>query len=248
MLNKLLLAAVVVLAGVVVWQASDDDAAPAPAADAEAVRERLADFGDIQEVTHVPEAGLYRVRIGGESLYVTEDARYLLAGDLYDLETRENLTRRAQSDTRRERLAEVEASDAVVYEPAADVARIGTVWVFTDVDCPYCRKFHEQIGDYTARGIEVRYLAYPRQGPGSESWRRTEAVWCAEDRKRALTRAKSGAAVDGGDCSTDLVAEHYALGQAVGLRGTPMIVGVDGRVYGGYVSPADLAKRLDGQG
>lgn len=248
MLNKLLLAAVVVLAGVVVWQGSDDDAAPAPAADTDAVRQRLADFGDIQDVTHIPEAGLYRVRIGGESLYVTEDARYLLAGDLYDLETRENLTRRAQSDTRRQRLAGVEPSDAIVYEPADDVAQIGTVWVFTDVDCPYCRKFHEQIGDYTARGIEVRYLAYPRKGPGSESWRRTEAVWCAEDRKRALTRAKAGAAVEGGACDTDLVTEQYALGQAVGLRGTPMIVGVDGRVYGGYVSPADLAARLGGQG
>jgi thiol:disulfide interchange protein DsbC len=67
-----------------------------------------------------------------------------------------------------------------------------TVLVFTDVDCPYCRKFHEEMGELEARGIAVRYLAFPRSGAGTKAWRTMAAVWCAGDRREALTRAARG--------------------------------------------------------
>ena len=62
-----------------------------------------------------------------------------------------------------------------------------TVSVFTDIDCVFCRRLHNELDEYLAAGIEVRYLLYPRNGPTSPSWAKAEDVWCADDRNEALT-------------------------------------------------------------
>ena len=77
----------------------------------------------------------------------------------------------------------------IVYGPPTSKM---TVTVFTDVDCGFCRKFHSQIADLNKAGVRVRYLMFPRTGPGTESWKKAEQVWCANDRRDALTRAKRG--------------------------------------------------------
>lgn len=248
MINKFLLAAVAALLAVVAWQALEDrdrvqDAA-GPPVDPATVKEKLADFGEVEEVRYHPESGLYHVRVHGDTVYVTGDATHLVTGDLYDIATRQNLTEQSQAEMRRERLADLDPASAITYAPEGEPAE--TVWVFTDIDCPYCRQFHQQIAAYNAHGIEVRYLAFPRKGPGSEGWKRTAGVWCADDRRAALTRAKSGGKVEAQECEQSPVREHYDLGREVGLRGTPMIVSEDGRVLGGYLPPDQLASRLKG--
>ena len=67
-----------------------------------------------------------------------------------------------------------------------------TVTVFTDVDCQYCRKLHSEIAEINKLGVRVRYVFFPRSGPGTESWHKAEAVWCSANRNEALTRAKLG--------------------------------------------------------
>ena len=97
--------------------------------------------------------------------------------------------------------------------------------MFTDVDCSYCRKLHSQIADYNRLGIKVRYLFYPRSGPDTESWEKAEEVWCSSEPQRALTRAKRGEEITGPKhCAGSPVAREYAVGQEVGVRGTPAIV------------------------
>lgn len=147
------------------------------------------------------------------------------------------------ADYRRARIEEIDPQEAIVFAPKGNT--VGAVWVFTDIDCPYCRRFHQQIDTYNRLGIEVRYLAYPRTGPGSDSWRKTEAVWCSADRGAALTRAKAGEKIAAGtDCDTGPVRRHYQIGHAIGLRGTPMIVAADGRWLGGYLAPEQLLAAL----
>jgi thiol:disulfide interchange protein DsbC len=118
--------------------------------------------------------------------------------------------------------------------------------VFTDVDCPYCRKLHGELAQLEARGIAVRYMAFPRSGPNTEAWRTMAAVWCSSDRRDALTRATRGDAVNAaGACSDAVIAKHYALGQQLGIPGTPMIVLSDGTSLGGYMSPDKLLAALE---
>ena len=96
-----------------------------------------------------------------------------------------------------------------------------TVTVFTDVDCVYCRALHRQIADYNRLGVRVRYVFFPRTGPNTASWFKAEQVWCSADRKDALTRAKLGEPLAAKVCADNPVAREYALGQAIGLEGTP---------------------------
>lgn len=195
----------------------------------------------VDRIGAAPIAGFRQVVVGGQVVYVTDDGRYLLQGTLLDVAAREDLNEVAMSGLRRELLATVPDKDRIVFAPQSPAY---TVSVFTDVDCGYCRKLHGEMDAYNAQGIAIEYLAFPRMGPGSENFDEMVAVWCAGDAREALTRAKTGGEVTGGDC-TSPVAMQYALGQRLGLTGTPMIVGPDGSLLGGYVPPEQLRQMLD---
>ena len=105
-------------------------------------------------------------------------------------------------------------------------------------------ELHQEIDEYNRQGIAIQYVAFPRMGPASEDFRTMEAVWCADDRKQALTDAKSGKTVPSRRC-TNPVAMQYALGQQLGVNGTPAIFAPDGTQLGGYLPPAQLRAALE---
>ena len=142
---------------------------------------------------------------------------------------------------RRDLLKRIPESDRIVF--AAPNAK-HTVVVFTDVECGFCRKFHSQIADYNKAGITVEYMAFPRAGIGSPDYDKMVSVWCASDRKKALTDAKNDRPVAKRSCPNPVSAE-YSLGERVGLTGTPMILSEDGAVLGGYLPPDQLRLALD---
>ena len=117
------------------------------------------------------------------------------------------------------------------------------VTVFTDIDCGYCRKLHNEVPELNAAGIQVRYLAFPRAGIGSNSHNKYVSVWCNDDPQASLTKAKSGRPVAKATCENP-IAETYRLGQQIGVRGTPMIIYDDGKITPGYLPSKELIKRL----
>lgn len=188
-----------------------------------------------------PLAGVYQVSYGPQVFYISADGRYVLEGSLIDLKERRNLTSEAQADGRKAVLERIGEEQMVVFAPE-QVKH--TITVFTDVDCPYCRKLHGEIDQYLARGIKVRYMLYPRAGVGSPSYDTSVSIWCAEDRKAALTAAKSGKRIPAKTCDNP-VRHHLEVGHAVGVQGTPAIVLEDGTMVPGYRPAAELAQVLD---
>ena len=118
------------------------------------------------------------------------------------------------------------------------------ITVFTDITCGYCHKLHEQMSDYNALGITVRYLAFPRQGLQSQAEQDMKAIWCAKDRNKALDDAMNGKGVQPASCSVD-IAKHYTLGVQMGVNGTPAMVLSNGMVLPGYQGPKELKAFLD---
>lgn len=200
---------------------------------------------DVKDIHEAALPGLYEVSMGSSVAYVSKDGRYVLQGDLYDLEENANLTEKRRSTAREAMLSRVDPATMIVFSPGADAVKY-TVTVFTDIDCGYCRQFHRDIDKVTAMGIEVHYLSYPRTGPDTESWAKAEKVWCAEDRKAALTDAKLGGHVPEETCESSPVASHYELGNDIGVRGTPSIFAANGEQLGGYVTPEQLLELLEG--
>lgn len=194
----------------------------------------------IDAISPAPLEGFREVVVAGQAVYVSDDGKYLLQGSLFDVDARRDLSRAGVAEVRRRLLAQVPASERIVFAPANPRY---TVTVFTDVECGYCRQLHQQISEYNRLGIAVEYLAFPRMGPGTEGYALMEAVWCAEDRRKALTDAKSDRRVPPRRCDSP-VARHYALGQRVGLTGTPMIVTANGTQMPGYLPPEALLSAL----
>ena len=210
-------------------------------------RQRLADGFDIIEPQHIDESpipGWYQIQKGSIIAYISDDGRYLLQGDLIDLEAQLNLSSIARYEGRRDMMSRLGDDDVIMFAPQ-EVRH--TVTIFTDIGCTYCRRLHNQIDEYMAHGIAVRYVLYPRNGRASREWNTSEDVWCASDRNRALTAAKLDRSFETESCDSTMIDEHYALGQDVGLSGTPAIVFEDGTLIGGYMPPEQLALRLEQQ-
>jgi thiol:disulfide interchange protein DsbC len=130
----------------------------------------------------------------------------------------------------------------VIFPPQGKVNAV--LNIFTDVDCGYCRKLHSEIAEYGKYGIEVRYLAYPREGLQSETAQTMRSVWCSSDPAAALTRAKNSQRIAQRDCPNDPVDAQFAIGRQVGVSGTPAIVTAEGELFPGYIPAPQLAQRL----
>ena len=217
---------------------ADDEAAFEQARNA--IAEKF-DMIEPEDVKPSPIDGWYLLQKGSVVAYVTADGRYLLQGDLIDLDSQQNLSELSRNEARRELVSAFSDEQAILFMP--DEVKY-KVTVFTDVDCTYCRKLHSQIDAYLDQGIEVRYVLYPRNGPASKTWKTSQEVWCATDRGAALTAAKQDQAFESQQCDASMVNEHFALGRNIGLSGTPAIVFEDGTLVGGYLPPAQLAARL----
>ena len=194
-----------------------------------------------ENVNVSPVDGWYTVHKGSIIAYVSADGRYLLQGEIIDLDQQINLTEQTRTVARREAMSSVTDDQLILFSPA-EVKH--SVTVFTDIDCTYCRKLHSQIDEYLADGIEIRYVLYPRNGPASRSWNTSEDVWCARDRHGALTAAKLDRDFESQNCDSSAITAQYMLGQSIGLTGTPAIVFEDGTLVSGYLPPATLLSRL----
>jgi len=216
-------------------------------ADSVKSRQELADAFpglDIENINDGPIPGLYELRLGAQVAYVTEDGRYLIKGEIIDLESNLNLTESRRAQSRAQLLATLDEDNMIIFEPK-DPAKVRyTVTVLTDIDCGYCRKLHRNMAQMNDLGVRVRYLLYPRSGPGTPSWLKATQVWCAADRQSALTAAKNDQAFETGECGTAPVLAQYEIGQTLGMRGTPAILTEQGDYIGGYLSPGQLLEQL----
>lgn len=200
----------------------------------------------VEAVEPTPLGNIFAVKVAnGPTLYVTSDGRYFILGDLYEITDKAyvNLAEKQREGGRAEKLAQVKEEDMIIFSPADQPAK-AAIMVFTDVDCYYCQKLHREVPDLNLIGIEVRYLAFPRAGIGSESYRKIVSAWCAKDPKNALTKLKNRESIPSNQCADNPVADQFKLGNAIGVSGTPALITMDGKLMPGYVPALQLANAL----
>ena len=202
---------------------------------------------EADSVVKSPFPGLYEVVIDQEVLYISEDTQFLFYGNLIDRKNQVDLTRQTKDklakkmDAKRKVvLAEQDASKSITYK-AKDEKTILTI--FTDIDCPYCSKIHNEVPALNEKGITVRYMMFPRAGVGSPSFKKAVSVWCADDQNATLTTAKKRKSIPVKTCDNPVEAQ-YNLGQKLGVRGTPALITETGELIPGYVPAAKLIPML----
>jgi len=189
--------------------------------------------------------GLYEVKFtSGAVVYSNTTGDHVILGDLYAVGDKgyTNLTEKRRGGERLEKLAAVDEKDMIIFSPEGKPR--AHITVFTDVSCFYCQKLHKEVPELNRRGVEVRYLAYPRAGLNSPGFRQLATAWCAADRQDTLTRLKSQLPVTENVCADNPVAAEYALGQQLGVQGTPALITEDGTLIPGYQSADDLMVTL----
>jgi len=194
---------------------------------------------EIKSVEQTAMEGVYEVRAGNETLFVYSKGEFLMIGEVFDTERRVSLTQERKDKEREVALEELDAmpESNMIIMGDSDAERYVTV--FTDTDCGWCQKFHQDIPALAAGGLKVRYLMWPRAGLNSDSYKEAVSVWCAEDQGKAMTVAKSRKHVEEKVCDNP-VEEHYRLGFRLGVQGTPFVMLDSGKVLGGYVPPDRL--------
>lgn len=187
-----------------------------------------------------PIAGLYEVMSGGQIMYTTIDARYIIDGDMFDMNTRKNLTEDTRGVIRLDVLNKLGEDNMLVYTPKGKVKH--TITVFTDIYCPYCQRLHQEMDDYMKNGVKVRYIFVPFKG--EKSVNTSVSVWCAKDRNKAMDMAKAGSVVENKTCENP-ISRHQAVAKELGIRGTPAIMLESGELMPGYVPSAKLIPQMN---
>ncbi|AHL74545.1 protein-disulfide isomerase [Stutzerimonas stutzeri] len=195
----------------------------------------------IEAIAESPMDGVYQVQLkGGRQLYASADGQFVIQGYMFQFKDGQavNLTEQAQSRSVAKMIDAIPTSEMVVFSPEKPKTHIT---VFTDTDCGYCQKLHSEMPELNRLGVEVRYMAFPRQGMGSHGANTLASVWCAKDRQAAMNKAKAREDIPVASCDNP-VAKQYELGQMIGVQGTPAIILADGQVIPGYQPAPQLAE------
>tara|TARA_B100000035_G_scaffold270561_1_gene244929 strand:- start:91 stop:801 length:711 start_codon:yes stop_codon:yes gene_type:complete len=196
------------------------------------------------EVSEFP--GIYKVYFGDiQPLYVSENGNFFIYGDMFNVNANGiiNLTEKDILDKRKVLMQDINNDELIKFEAKNELF---AVTVFTDVDCGYCRKLHDEIATYNEAGITINYAAFPRSGIGTETFSKMVGAWCSNNPKDSITKLKNGKKLKLSFCDSQPVAKHYAIGNKIGVTGTPAIVSSKGELLPGYHSAEDLLSKLKG--
>ena len=196
------------------------------------------------EVSEFP--GIYKVYFGDiQPLYVSENGNFFIYGDMFNVNANEiiNLTEKDILEKRKVLMQDINNDELIKFEAKNELF---AVTVFTDVDCGYCRKLHDEIATYNEAGITINYAAFPRSGIGTETFSKMVGAWCSNNPKDSITKLKNGKKLKLSFCDSQPVAKHYAIGNKIGVTGTPAIVSSKGELLPGYHSAEDLLSKLKG--
>lgn len=231
-------------------QARPDSSAPSSSMDTEAIRAQIHSIrpeADIQSIRPAPFPGYSVVIADSTALYASNDGRYLIVGSVLDTKEHKDLSADYAAEARKSAINSIKDVDKIVFAPKYPKY---TVVVFTDTTCGYCKKLHDNAQSYLDAGISIEYVAWPRAGLKSDTYRQMQSVWCSANPQAAYGDAMDGKMPTAAPtCSAGQgIADIYRLGQQIGIRGTPSIYDLEGRHLGGYLPASSLLAKLESAG
>jgi thiol:disulfide interchange protein DsbC len=204
----------------------------------------LPDGAVIELIEPSPIPGIYAVYYGDlQPIYVTQDGSFFIYGDIYkiNINSISNITEKSVAERRKLILQNIPTEELISFKSSNEQF---SVIVFTDVDCGYCRKLHNQIDEYNSLGISINYAAFPRSGLGTSAFTKMVGAWCSDNPKDSMTKLKNNSPLDISFCENQPVSKQYIIGKKLGVDGTPAIFSMDGEMFPGYIEPEELLLRL----
>jgi thiol:disulfide interchange protein DsbC len=201
-------------------------------------------FGDKPIVINDYDEQLKEVLVDTKVYFTTHDGRYLFTGPILDTDRRTDIVTAKEDQLRQAYLGSL-AQDQFINYPSSTPSKY-QITVFTDIDCPYCRKFHNHMGSLNQLGISVNYVMVPRAGIGSESYKKTVAALCADNPAVSITSAMQHDNPPPISCEPNLMSKHMQIARDLKINSTPTIVLPSGQLKPGLQSPDQLIALLEG--
>ena len=183
--------------------------------------------------------GVFEVAMGSNLAYVDETGQFFIFGHLYDMKVQRDLTAERQDLLTRVDFAALPLNDAL-KEVRGTGARAFAI--FSDPDCPYCRRLETEIKNLT--DVTIYTFLMPIASLHPEARGKAIAVWCAQDRIQAwhtlMWRDEAPSSPDSAKECQHPVDRNVALGERLGISGTPTLIAADGRLLAGAASAAQI--------
>ncbi|WP_428085922.1 DsbC family protein [Candidatus Thioglobus sp.] len=216
-------------------------------ADKDTVIQNLSPFFgviDKQDITLSSFKGVYEVitRDPIDSMLVSKDGKYLIEGDVVDLTTRTLIPKNNQVRNLKMALINtIQDADKIIYPAKNEQYQIH---VFTDVDCPFCKRLHNNMDAMNKLGITVKYLAAPLASLHPKAFGKMQKIWCAADRNEAMNDYKTNNVIPDSEPCNNPVANQLSISQQLGVNGTPAIFLEGGTHLPGYLPADKLLARI----
>ena len=135
-----------------VWAAEMQSANNKTAA---AIRATLSDM-PIKAIYTTTIPHVYEVQVGGTIYYTNETGQYLINGHMFDTHNKVDLTAQRLANMNRINWSALPLKDAIVNGPKDGLKMA----VFTDPDCPYCKRLEENLQKIGRASCRERVCPY----------------------------------------------------------------------------------------
>tara|TARA_B100001059_G_scaffold234120_1_gene275824 strand:- start:1413 stop:2117 length:705 start_codon:yes stop_codon:yes gene_type:complete len=184
----------------------------------------------IEEIKKIDE-NFHEIIINKQIYYATNDGKYLIVGNVINLDTKESITENTKMNQRLSVIDSIDMKNFMVFKPKK-TDHILTI--FTDTSCPYCQKLHNEIPDLLDNNIEIRYVLFSRNGNDVDVYRQLVSAWCSDNRVDALEDLFAGDILDESTGCENPIAKNFEYAGLLSVEGTPTIFLEDGRIIPGY--------------
>ena len=200
----------------------------------------------LQEVTKIEGADLYELVVDGDVIYVDSNFRYLIDGNLIDLQTMKNLTRHRKSSIEARQIKEVlrPLSEFPLAKAIKKVNGSGvrSLAYFADPNCGYCKKFEREV---LSKLEDTTIYLFPFPIIAESSVDLSKAIWCSSNRVKAWDDYVLRDVSPNNDSScNNPIDEILAFGKKMRVRGTPTLFFVDGSRVPGMMPLGPLNEKL----
>ena len=184
----------------------------------------------IDEIKKIDD-NFHEIIINKQIYYATNDGKYLIVGNVINLNTKESITENTKMNQRLSIIDSIDMKNYMIFKPKK-TDHILTI--FTDTSCPYCQKLHNEIPDLLENNIEIRYVLFSRNGNDVDAYQQLVSAWCSADKVDALEDLFAGDILDDiSDCENP-IARNFDFAGSLSVEGTPTIFLEDGRIIPGY--------------
>lgn len=201
---------------------------------------------EIESIRKLPQIELYEVVHNGRRiLYADPSGDFALAGNLIDLKTRTNLTQQRQDALNVVDFAKLPLDKAIRKVKGNGTRRVA---IFTDPDCPYCKRLETELKNVD--DVTIYVFLFPLQQLHPDAPRKARAVWCAADPVAAwdalMLEGKEAPAPD--ESCKDPIADIAKLAEQLNIQGTPGLVFPSGRLVPGAIGAKEIDDLLNAPG